>query len=89
MGECGSTRKPGHCSFLPECDNLLQKDDWEGLVVLTRQVSKGHAYKLNSQSTSPFLRAEGPWSGGQRTGLGLHGAKSSGLLPRALKLVLF
>lgn len=44
MGECGSTRKPGHCSFLPERDNLLQKDDWEGSVVLPRQVGKGHAH---------------------------------------------
>lgn len=28
MGEYESTRKPGHCSFLPECDNRLQKDHW-------------------------------------------------------------
>lgn len=30
MGEYESTRKPGHCPFLPESDNRLQKDHWEG-----------------------------------------------------------
>lgn len=48
IGGHGSTERPGYCSFLLRCDNQLEKDQREGLVVFIRQLGKECVYNLNN-----------------------------------------
>lgn len=55
IGGHGLMERPGPYSYLPGCDNRLEKDHREGLVVFIRQLGEGRVYNLNSQSISLFL----------------------------------